>query len=84
MAVRLLAPYFSVLSHSNHSSFVFSLSLILYKSHFQAETKMLPPLEFPGSPVDENLPVNAEVMGSTPDSGRSHMPRTTQPVRQQY
>ena len=84
MAVRLLVPYFSVLCHSSHSSFVFSVSLIIYKSHFKAETKMLPLLEFPGSPVDKNLPVNAEVMSSTPDSGRSHMPRTTQPVGQQY
>ena len=44
MAVKLSVPYFSVLCHSNHSSFIFRLGLIIYKSHFKAEAKILLPL----------------------------------------
>ena len=31
---------------------------------------------FPGGSVVKNLPVNAGDMGSVPDLGRSHMPRS--------
>ena len=31
---------------------------------------------FPGGAVVENLPANAGDMGSSPDLGRSHMPRS--------
>ena len=30
---------------------------------------------FPGGPVVKNLPANGSDMGSTPDSGRFHMPQ---------
>ena len=32
--------------------------------------------DFPGGAVVENLPANAEDMGSIPGPGRSHMPRS--------
>ena len=33
--------------------------------------------DFPGGPVVKNLPANAGDMGSDPDLGRSHMPRSS-------
>ena len=36
-----------------------------FKSHYRG---------FPGGAVVENLPANAEDMGSSPGLGRSHMP----------
>ena len=35
-------------------------------------------LEFPGSPVIENLPANAGFMGSIPGLGRFHMAQSNQ------
>ena len=39
---------------------------------------------FPNGSVVKNLPANAGNTGSIPDEGRSHMPRATKPMCQNY
>ena len=41
---------------------------------WRQESKMAQFRDFPGSPVVNNLPANAEEVGSIPGPGRSHMP----------
>ena len=38
--------------------------------------ELLFPLDFPGGAMVKNPPANAGDMGSSPDPGRSHMPRS--------
>ena len=44
---------------------------------FYSKREEKPLLDFARGPVDKNLPAGAGDMGSTPDLGRSHMPRNS-------
>ena len=51
---------------------------------YQSQTKTLQEEGFPGGAVVKNPPANAGDTGSSPGPGRSHMPRSTKPVRHNY